>query len=232
MFLKQLVGWNQYSAVFRVNEFYQQPSSIRYSGICITRLFQALGYHQLIFADLYSSLFVHDFDLVLFSIIPALIIYPMNSKSSVEEAEQEPLYASSNEELDDIDSSTVKFSKLHSSYHNRCLFIIGSLIIATLVFVCITLALRLDELGKKLQDLQVTKCAFPTDVEDATRYIQFEEKVFTGAIAMNQTHNGFEFYQQVPDAEPQLFGDPALHPEIDANWKDLLSSGSSIYHVI
>jgi hypothetical protein len=152
----------------------------------------------------------------------------MDSKASVEEAEHEPLCAPLQEEFDDNNISSFRLSETHSSkrYGARYFSIIAMIIIVILVVYCITLTLRLKELGMKLQDLQKNKCAFPTDVEDATRYIQYEQRVFTGAIAMNKTSNGIEFYQQLPEGEPRFFGDPAVHSEIDANWQNLLSSES------
>jgi hypothetical protein len=63
---------------------------------------------------------------------------------------------------------------------------------------------------------------FPTDFKDAIGAIEYEEKVFTGDIILNRTSR--EVYHEIPEGEFRYFGDPAVYPEIDTNWKNLLKS--------
>jgi hypothetical protein len=61
---------------------------------------------------------------------------------------------------------------------------------------------------------------FPTEFKDALGAIEYEDKVFTGDIMLN--HTSREVYHDIPEGESRYFGDPAVHPEIDTNWSNML----------
>jgi hypothetical protein len=89
--------------------------------------------------------------------------------------------------------------------------------------LAIILGLRLQTLEQRIRELQInTRQGFPTDLADAKPYIDYEERVFTGLIKMNETSGSL--YHHVPLGKPRYFGDPEIYPEIDENWKDLLRS--------
>jgi hypothetical protein len=151
----------------------------------------------------------------------------MNSKTALEEIEHEPLYRVSREGYDDNDASiyTTSINHRQKTLRSRVIPIIALFLIVTLTLICFGLYARLHDLNRKLQQIQKNDtCSFPTDVQDAVRYIGYEERVFTGAIKFNQTRGGIGAYQDIPKGEPRYFGDPEVHPEIDENWKGLLSS--------
>jgi len=150
----------------------------------------------------------------------------MNSKT-IEEAEYAPLHRDSSDEHDESDTSvpitsTRRFPRTHGS---RTPCVIAFALILFLFTACAMLSLRIKDLERKLRELKrKDNRVLPTDFKDAVRYLEYEDKVFTGLIASNVTSNGTEVYLDVPAGQPRYFGDPAIYPEIDTNWKDLLGS--------
>jgi hypothetical protein len=69
-----------------------------------------------------------------------------------------------------------------------------------------------------------SNCVATTDFEQARGAVEYEQRVFTGDIKLDRDTR--EVYHDVPKGEKRWFGDPAVYPEVDENWRDLLGCTS------
>ena len=148
-------------------------------------------------------------------------------KPTSHDAVYAPLRDSSNENHEDeeIDITELKSEASRYTYAHptsRTPFLAAVVSTILLAILAVVLAVRLIHLERTLHNLPEDQCGFSTDLKDAVPYINYEERVFTGLIRMNKSSGSV--YHYVPDGEPRYFGDPAIYPEIDNNWKDLLGS--------
>jgi hypothetical protein len=140
---------------------------------------------------------------------------------SSHEAEYEPLRLTV-EEIDDGEKEELEFAHPPNNYESRrfrILFYVATglatffgCLSALLILRLLTLQAAIGLIGK----------GFPTEFKDALRTIEYEQKVFTGDIALDRQTR--EVYHAVPEGEPRYFGDPEKYPGIDKNWKELLKS--------
>jgi hypothetical protein len=152
----------------------------------------------------------------------------MKSLAISEDSEYEPLRQppeSFDEEEEKRNFTSRKSSARYldeslTSRNYRLLFLISIISTLLLSVLSITLLFRLLYLERSLRGLK----GFPTDVEDARRFITYEERVFTGALRHNESSR--DFYHDVPPTEKRWFGDPVLYPDIDKLWEDLFSGVS------
>jgi len=147
---------------------------------------------------------------------------------TVKEAEYAPIRESADGNEDDTTSTPglrheqATFNYLASSRRSRTALVASALASVLFAILSIVLFLRIQRLQAAISDLQKLPAAPETDLKDARRYIEYEERVFSGLITLNKTSG--TVYHHVPDGEPRFFGDPAVYPEIDQNWKHLLGS--------
>ncbi|KAF2668379.1 hypothetical protein BT63DRAFT_479784 [Microthyrium microscopicum] len=98
-------------------------------------------------------------------------------------------------------------------------FLLGIVVLA-LLFRLWHLEKILTDLAAKQLEVNEQKPGFATDFEQARQYIDFEQKVFSGGIVWNNTAK--DFWYERPANEPRYFGNPAVYPEIDKNWANIL----------
>lgn len=130
----------------------------------------------------------------------------------------------STDEMQTLLLEDIKISRESSQSCSRWIDKVAVFSLLANIIAVVALALGYSRLKSHQTSCPDSSGSFPTDFEAVRKYIQLEQRVFSGALDYDK-HSG-RVYRTANPAGVGCFGEPS--PEIDLAWKSLLKGKISI----